>query len=147
MAATITVLSKRYEASIEYGLLRIRVPGADVLSLGTAIDIITAPTGDKYIEPLQASGAVTYSSGVPSITNTTLWFIHDTATTPVMLEEGILLSTAAWNYKNFIPQMGSSTTIQIPINKKLQLKVAGGNPGNGGSDLYINLSYRILSNP
>jgi len=145
MAATITQVEKYFQGSTEYGTIKVSVPSADVLNMGTQIDVITTVAANRGIEFLSGFGGFPVYNTTPYATNTTIAILCDTANVTQASSTGLMAASVAC-YRQFIKATSSGATgIQIIANKKLCMVVTGGNPTNGDSIFVAYISYRIIT--
>lgn len=118
------------------------ISSAQILALNTTpLDLVAAPGAGKIILPLQAIANYTFLTGAYT-TNLTLQLLQDTGTQPLMTNDNVLGHSAS-NIGLFEPNATALT--QIVANKKLQVKVATGDPAAGSGSLKIQLAYIVLT--
>ncbi len=144
MAITITQVYKKYENTQEYGQIKVVIPSADVLNLGTQATLIAAPGAGKQIECEYF--IVVCASGTAYVANTTLWIANDTATIPQWFSQSALLTAATVRTVNGIIFQGSGTVdTQIISNKALVVKTDGGNTTTGTFQVTLYVNYKIIT--
>ena len=122
--------------------VELSIPTADVLTLNaTPIEIVPAQGVGKGIEVISAILDMEFNS-VAYATNTDLQLILDTVSDA---QATTTIKNSNSTGRKFViePTPASTTAVQITDNVALLVKVAGGNPTAGNSDITIILTYRI----
>ena len=136
-----TKFIKTKEAVAIYSV-ELSIPTADVLTLNaTPIEIVPAQGVGKGIEVISAILDMAFNS-VAYATNTDLQLILDTVSDA---QATTTIKNSNSTGRKFViePTPASTTAVQITDNAALLVKVSGGNPTAGDSDITIILTYRI----
>lgn len=146
MAATITTLSKYYQAGIEYGFLKVAIPTADCLTLNSVpITILTAPGAGKSV---MLNGIPSYSltfAAAAFATNTTLNLLIDTATLGTNQLYEVDISQAASTIID-MTKVAVAVGPQYIANKALVLQLETGDATGGGtSSITMYVPYKVIT--
>ena len=122
------------------------IASADVLTLNSApITVLPNPGNDQYIEVISASASMIFNTKDYK-TNTILELISDGADIAQYNNTSILPTTVDKFGTTFVPVATvAAGETQILKNAGLQIKVNGGDPTFGDSDLKVDIQYRIIT--
>lgn len=123
------------------GTAELTIASADVLTLNsTPLTIVSAVPG-YAIEVVSASVKVDFNTTAYA-TNKTMLLITDTATSQQANAE--INATVAQIGKFRNTEVGSPSLTQLIANADLLVKVDGGNPTAGDSDVTVYVNYRLI---
>lgn len=133
-----------FEAINGIGKIKVKIPTADVLTLGAAVDISAYPPVGYAWKVLGMSNEIKTYGGAAYATNTTLQVQAKTGNKPQFQDAIFLTKTSAGITEGSKVAPAAVGDKQLVVDQPLQLVVSGGNPATGTSDAYVYLDVTLV---